>query len=173
MFHSTQYPVFPWVLADYTSSHLDLDDPTNESGVFRDLTKPIGALNPQRLKMFLDRYHSLDDPEMPAFMYGTHYSSSGTVLFYLLRMEPFTTAAIELQGGKFEHADRMFSSIAACWAGVTSNAADVKELTPEFFYFRQSHSDRTRPKHRSGCGWGFIAHLIVCCLLRVVCVFCS
>lgn len=165
--------MFPWVLADYTSSHLDLDDPTNESGVFRDLTKPIGALNPQRLKMFLDRYHSLDDPEMPAFMYGTHYSSSGTVLFYLLRMEPFTTAAIELQGGKFEHADRMFSSIAACWAGVTSNAADVKELTPEFFYFRQSHSDRTRPKHRSGCGWGFIAHLIVCCLLRVVCVFCS
>ena len=36
----TQYPVFPWVLQDYSSSTLDLDDPK----VYRDLTKPIGKL---------------------------------------------------------------------------------------------------------------------------------
>ena len=30
-----QYPVFPWVLSDYSSLMLDLDDPT----VYRDLTK--------------------------------------------------------------------------------------------------------------------------------------
>lgn len=41
----TQYPVFPWVVADYSSSTLDLDNPKT----FRDLTKPIGALNPERL----------------------------------------------------------------------------------------------------------------------------
>lgn len=41
----TQYPVFPWVVADYTSSTLDLSN----SNTFRDLTKPIGALNPERL----------------------------------------------------------------------------------------------------------------------------
>ncbi|KAI5278619.1 hypothetical protein KEM52_004643, partial [Ascosphaera acerosa] len=34
----TQYPVFPWVLADYTSEELDLTDPRS----FRDLTKPMG-----------------------------------------------------------------------------------------------------------------------------------
>ena len=33
-----QYPVFPWVLQDYTSAVLDLRDPK----VFRDLSKPIG-----------------------------------------------------------------------------------------------------------------------------------
>jgi len=33
---------FPWVLSDYTSENLDLENP----GVFRDLAKPIGALNP-------------------------------------------------------------------------------------------------------------------------------
>ncbi len=122
----TQYPVFPWVLADYTSSSIELDDPLNTSGVFRDLTKPVGALNPHRLRMFLDRYHSLDDPDMPRFMYGTHYSSSGTVLHYLLRLEPFTTAAIELQDGKFDHPDRLFHSITQTWEGVTTNPADVK-----------------------------------------------
>lgn len=42
----TQYPVFPWVIADYSSPTLDLSNPKS----FRDLSKPIGALNPERLK---------------------------------------------------------------------------------------------------------------------------
>ena len=33
---------------------------------------------------------------IPAFHYGSHYSSAGVVLHYLLRLEPFTTLAIEL-----------------------------------------------------------------------------
>lgn len=41
----TQYPVFPWVLADYVSENLDLEDP----GTYRDLSKPVGALNAERL----------------------------------------------------------------------------------------------------------------------------
>ena len=39
-----QYPVFPWVLADYSSASINLDDPD----VYRDLSKPVGALNPTR-----------------------------------------------------------------------------------------------------------------------------
>jgi hypothetical protein len=34
-----QYPIFPWVLADYSSSSLDLTSPKS----FRDLRFPIGA----------------------------------------------------------------------------------------------------------------------------------
>lgn len=37
-----QYYVFPWILKDYTSERIDL---TNFD-IFRDLSKPIGALNP-------------------------------------------------------------------------------------------------------------------------------
>eukprot|EP00002_Diphylleia_rotans_P030155 TRINITY_DN6182_c0_g1_i1.p1 TRINITY_DN6182_c0_g1~~TRINITY_DN6182_c0_g1_i1.p1 ORF type:complete len:2503 (+),score=418.74 TRINITY_DN6182_c0_g1_i1:67-7575(+) len=48
-----QYPVFPWILADYTSEKLNLMDPNS----YRDLSKPMGALNPKRLEIFLDRYH--------------------------------------------------------------------------------------------------------------------
>lgn len=40
----TQYPVFPWVLKQYDEEEIDLDDPQ----VYRDLKKPVGALNPER-----------------------------------------------------------------------------------------------------------------------------
>ncbi len=50
-----QYPVFPWILADYTSSSLDLNDPAT----FRDLSKPVGALEEKRLAFFRDRYQSM------------------------------------------------------------------------------------------------------------------
>lgn len=43
----TQYPVFPWVLADYTSETLDL----KKSSTFRDLSKPVGALDPKRFEV--------------------------------------------------------------------------------------------------------------------------
>ncbi len=48
----SQYPVFPWVLADYTSRELDLNNPAS----FRDLGKPVGALNERRRRLFLERY---------------------------------------------------------------------------------------------------------------------
>ena len=37
----SQYPVFPWILRDYTSETLDLANPA----VYRDLSKPVGVLN--------------------------------------------------------------------------------------------------------------------------------
>jgi hypothetical protein len=90
--------VFPWVIQDYTSETLDLTNPNT----FRDLSTPIGALNPDRLQQYIERYHSFDDPVIPKFHYGTHYSNVGNVLFYLMRMEPFTTYFEQLGGGKFD-----------------------------------------------------------------------
>lgn len=43
----TQYPVFPWVLADYSSETLDF----NKSSTFRDLSKPVGALDVKRFEV--------------------------------------------------------------------------------------------------------------------------
>jgi hypothetical protein len=102
--------------------------------VFRDLTKPIGALNPTRVNDVIARYTSFEDDVIPPFHYGSHYSSSGTVLFYLIRLEPFTRAAVSLQDGHFDNTDRMFHSLEKTWDGVFTNPADVKELIPEMFY---------------------------------------
>ena len=83
-----------------------------------------------------ERYQQMDtiDSEIPPFHYGSHYSSAGAVLFWLLRMEPFTSYAIELQSGRFDHADRLFYSVAEAWSSCNTSLADVKELVPEFFY---------------------------------------
>jgi len=125
-----QYPVFPWILSDYTSETLNLNDPH----VFRDLSKPVGALNSDRLAKLIERYNDLDDcEEHEKFLYGSHYSSPGIVLHYLIRQEPFTTMAIDLQSGRFDCADRIFSNIGDCWHNCLHGSADVKELIPEFF----------------------------------------
>ena len=50
----------PWVLADYSSPRLELNDPAG----FRDLSRPIGALNAQRLAMFKQRYADMPREEV-------------------------------------------------------------------------------------------------------------
>uniref|UniRef100_A0A7N8WSF6 Neurobeachin n=1 Tax=Mastacembelus armatus TaxID=205130 RepID=A0A7N8WSF6_9TELE len=125
-----QYPVFPWVITNYDSKELDLTLPSN----FRDLSKPIGALNPKRAAFFSDRYESWEDDQVPKFHYGTHYSTSSFTLMWLLRIEPFTTFFLNFQGGKFDHADRTFSSVSRAWRNCQRDTSDVKELIPEFYY---------------------------------------
>ncbi|XP_054941896.1 lipopolysaccharide-responsive and beige-like anchor protein isoform X3 [Physeter macrocephalus] len=118
-----QYPVFPWVITNYESEELDLTLPSN----FRDLSKPIGALNPKRAAFFAERYESWEDDQVPKFHYGTHYSTASFVLAWLLRIEPFTTSFLNLQGGKFDHADRTFSSISRAWRNSQRDTSDIKE----------------------------------------------
>jgi hypothetical protein len=128
----SQYPVFPWILADYTSETLDLDNPAT----FRDLSKPMGALDKNRLNYYMERYSSFeaDSPLGPAFMYGSHYSTEGYVVYYMIRQEPFTTLGVNLQEGRFDCPDRLFFNIQRTWDGCSSlSVSDVKELIPEFF----------------------------------------
>lgn len=39
-----------------------------------------------------------------------------------------------MQGGRFDHADRLFHDLAATWDNCLHSTSDVKELIPEFFY---------------------------------------
>ncbi|XP_021764345.1 protein SPIRRIG-like [Chenopodium quinoa] len=136
----TQYPVFPWVLADYESEDLDLTKPST----FRKLDKPMGCQSSEGEEEFRKRYESWDDPEVPKFHYGSHYSSAGIVLFYLVRLPPFSAENQKLQGGQFDHADRLFNSIRDTWGSAAGkgNTSDVKELIPEFFYMPEFIENR-------------------------------
>jgi factor associated with neutral sphingomyelinase activation len=121
----TQYPVFPWVLQDFKSEVLDLKDPK----VYRDLSKPIGALNEDRLKGFIKRYN--ETPEEQKYLYGTHYSCPGYVIGFLVRQYP--QWMIKFQGGKFDNPNRLFKGINKEWKSVNTNPGNVKELIPEFY----------------------------------------
>lgn len=130
----TQYPIFPWVLADYSSEELDLNNPR----AFRDLTQPMGCQSPEREAEFRERYRSfadMGDDTSPPFHYGTHYSSAMIVTSYLIRLQPFVQSYLLLQGGSFDHPDRLFYSIEKAWLSASrDNMTDVRELIPEFYY---------------------------------------
>ena len=68
----------------------------------------MGALSKRRVEEFKLRYENWVDPEIPSFHYGSHYSSAATVLYYLIRLEPFTQQSLHLQGGKWDKPDRYF-----------------------------------------------------------------
>uniref|UniRef100_A0A8C3LJ58 WDFY family member 4 n=1 Tax=Chrysolophus pictus TaxID=9089 RepID=A0A8C3LJ58_CHRPC len=129
-----QYPVFPWVLADYHSQTLNLSNPHT----FRDLSKPMGAQTMERRQKFIQRYKEVEKSEgdlSAQCHYCTHYSSAIIVASYLVRLEPFTQTFCSLQGGSFDVADRMFHSVKSTWESASrDNMSDVRELIPEFFY---------------------------------------
>lgn len=136
----TQYPVFPWILSDYENETLDFTKPET----FRKLDKPMGCQTIEGELEFKKRFESWDDPEIPKFHYGSHYSSAGIVLFYLIRLPPFSSENQKLQGGQFDHADRLFHNIHDTWSSAAgkSNTSDVKELIPEFFYLPEFLENR-------------------------------
>eukprot|EP01059_Diplonema_ambulator_P036338 TRINITY_DN901_c3_g3_i3.p1 TRINITY_DN901_c3_g3~~TRINITY_DN901_c3_g3_i3.p1 ORF type:complete len:3518 (+),score=966.74 TRINITY_DN901_c3_g3_i3:810-11363(+) len=166
----TQYPVFPYVLADYTSETLDLNDPAS----YRDLTRPMGCQTEERrikaahkYAETLEMYESMkvDTPKvkqggllrlpgwgsksskeaneagdmdlyaLPPYHHGSHFSNRATVLYYCIRLQPFTDYFCELNDLKLDVPDRCFHSINHAWKLSSAvSTTDVKELTPEFYY---------------------------------------
>ncbi|XP_012593738.1 lysosomal-trafficking regulator isoform X2 [Microcebus murinus] len=138
-----QYPVFPFILADYVSETLDLNDPS----IYRNLSKPIAVQYKEKEDRYVDTYKYLeeeyrkgareDDPMPPVqpYHYGSHYSNSGTVLHFLVRMPPFTKMFLAYQDQSFDIPDRTFHSTNTTWRlSSFESMTDVKELIPEFFY---------------------------------------
>ncbi|ORC87230.1 putative neurobeachin/beige protein [Trypanosoma theileri] len=133
-----QYPVYPWILADYKSTELALDSPAS----YRDLSLPMGAQTETRRQAVSRVYEQMVEmrdadenvKDHQPFHHGTHYSTSGGVLHYLIRVEPYTTFARIFQGGEFDVATRLFDSIEASFQSCVNGPADCKELTPEFFF---------------------------------------
>uniref|UniRef100_A0A3B3QSJ6 Lysosomal trafficking regulator n=1 Tax=Paramormyrops kingsleyae TaxID=1676925 RepID=A0A3B3QSJ6_9TELE len=138
-----QYPVFPFILSDYTNETMDLTDPT----IYRNLSKPIAVQSKEKEERYVDNYKYLeeefrkgaceDDPMPPVqpYHYGSHYSNSGTVLHFLVRMPPFTKMFLAYQDQSFDIPDRTFHSMNTTWRlSSYESMTDVKELIPEFFY---------------------------------------
>lgn len=125
----SQYPVFPWLLADYSKEVQYLED----SGL-RDLHYPIGAQNEKFRENGIKKYIEWGDDSLTKFIFGSHYSNGGIVLHYLIRLEPYTSQAKELQNGDFDVGDRLFFSLDNAWKSTQASSGDYKELIPELFY---------------------------------------
>ena len=136
-----QYPIFPFVLSDYSSSTLDL----NSVKSFRDLRRPISVQQKDKEEIYRNKYrglaeelkvsHEMTCPGMGPYHYGSHYSNAGIVLHFLVRLSPFTAMFLKYQDGNFDIPDRTFHDLNATWLlATTDTTTDVKELIPELFY---------------------------------------
>lgn len=67
----------------------------------------------------------------PKFLYGTHYSTPGYVIGYLVRNRPMYM--LKLQSGKFDKPDRLFKSIKGDVKNIINSHSCLKELIPEFY----------------------------------------
>eukprot|EP01064_Diplonema_japonicum_P012075 TRINITY_DN19555_c0_g1_i1.p1 TRINITY_DN19555_c0_g1~~TRINITY_DN19555_c0_g1_i1.p1 ORF type:complete len:3849 (+),score=926.41 TRINITY_DN19555_c0_g1_i1:65-11548(+) len=169
----TQYPVFPYVVADYTSEELDLNNPNS----YRDLMRPMGCQTEERRQKAAHKYaetlemyemmkvdtpsgkkakqssgilrlpgwgskskeqadsNEMDLYTLPPYHHGSHFSNRATVLYYCIRLQPFTDYFCELNDLKLDVPDRCFHSVNHAWKLSSEiSTTDVKELTPEFFY---------------------------------------
>ncbi|CAG9335745.1 NBEAL1_1 [Blepharisma stoltei] len=151
-----QYPVFPWIIKEFSTSELFL----NHKEIYRDLRFPIGAQDDNTRKEVSEKYKMWQSEEIMPFHYGSHYSNAGVVFYYLVRLHPFTEGAKELQGGKFDIADRLFHSIEISWDCAQSPSGDVKELIPEMFYLPEMLLNvNNLDLGTRQCGKGEISHV--------------
>ena len=70
---ATQYPVFPWVISDYKNEKFP-EEPAHWAGQrgWRDLSKPIGTLAPEKLDKFRSKYFQIvsKQPNTSPFLKG-------------------------------------------------------------------------------------------------------
>ena len=127
---SSQYPFFPWILTDYKSEKIDFNDPS----IYRDLSKPIGAVGDSRFEELKHRMHDMRVFSNKPYLYSSFAICPLSIYLWMLRIEPFSTLHIEMQSGKFDHPSRLFSSIADTFKLVTTHLNDYRELIPEFYF---------------------------------------
>ncbi|OHT02708.1 hypothetical protein TRFO_30109 [Tritrichomonas foetus] len=128
--NTSQYPIFPWILKNYDAHKIDL----NNEDIYRDLSKPVGALEPERLKNYIESYKNYEEAGMIPFMYSSAPVSPLSIYLFLLREEPFTTLHTEMQSGRFDNPARLFTSMHHTWYTIMNQVGDFRELIPEFFF---------------------------------------
>ncbi|XP_036336992.1 lysosomal-trafficking regulator [Rhagoletis pomonella] len=132
-----QYPIFPWIISNYISDILDLTDTSN----FRKLEKPVAVQHEENEQHYINNYTYINNTmtnmgsmTLKPYHYSSHYSNSGTVLHFLVRVPPFTSYFLRYQDNNFDLPDRTFHSLNTTWNLASRDSpTDVKELIPEFF----------------------------------------
>ena len=135
---ANQYYVFPWVIKNY-DNFLDWDI-TNGEGLknYRDLQYPPSVQDKRNKEKALEKYQLClyenedNKKKVYAYHFGSHYSTSSFIYYYLMRMSPFLENLIKLQNYELEAADRMFTSINET-RRIIINLFDNRELIPEFY----------------------------------------
>ena len=143
-----QYPIFPWVIQDFSSKSINFANP----GQMRDLKYPLGSQMEENRKRFLQGPNQKDLGAN--YHYGCFYSCCGGILDYMIRIQPFTSENKKINQGQFDLPDRIFSNLKKTWNEVKFGMNSNRELIPEFFYlpeiFLNSNNEDFKVPQRGG-----------------------
>ena len=121
-----QYPIFPWIFLESKKDNnkflLNL----------RDMKYFMVTQFEKGRKMAKDVYKKSEEEKKNIHHFLIHYSTSAYILFYLVKISPFTEGQIRLQDQKFDTADRLLNSFDVLVRSIT-NSKDNRELIPELF----------------------------------------
>lgn len=126
----SQYPVMPWLLNNYDDAEIEFTQDFNltKSKYLRDLSKPIGTINPTRLKVLARRAKDTK------WLYEKWNSTPQRVCQYLARIQPF---------GSIAEVKR--SSIQEEYKTSTEMMGNYEELIPEFFFMPEAFEGMKLP----------------------------
>ncbi|KAF2359961.1 BEACH domain [Trinorchestia longiramus] len=155
-----QYPVFPYVLANYSAEVLDVSDPK----YYRDLSKPMPAQTSDREHYFTERFEKSKDmsPHGLQFHYSSLYSNCVVVPNYLIRLPPFTLYFLHFQGGKFDEPTRTFKNLMQTYKNITEDTfGDFKEAIPEMYYLPEMFCNGERFDLRALSDGTLVDHVLL------------
>jgi hypothetical protein len=133
-----QYPVFPLLYFYDKSSNTLIQRNLNEHIGFQTVTeeaKKRKKLLKDTYDGSVDEYNEDNKTDETLCFFNTHYSNIVYTSNYLIRLFPFSSLSIELQGDGFDNSNRLFFSIQETFFNISTQKADLRELIPEFFYF--------------------------------------
>lgn len=125
-----QYPVFPWIIKNYVSEDIKLED----EKIYRPLGVSMGAISKEKRKVADDKLSTMIcETEYQPYQFAVHYLPGRVVLGYMLRTEPYASLLLKFEGGH-DAAPRMFHSMKHLWDSCMTDKSDNRELIPEFYY---------------------------------------
>ena len=113
-----QYLVFPVLYMNF------------ETNIKRDLSKAI-CLNKDEEDLELNKF--IENYTILGYYFNNHYSTSAYVLYYLVRLVPYTYMMIDFQSGKFDVPERIFNNYNSYCFGIVGSTEN-RELIPELFH---------------------------------------
>jgi hypothetical protein len=147
----SSYPIFPWVLLDFTENLLNLEN----SSIFRDFRYPIFAQLPEQRAILHAKMDSTGPVTRDNAMFFVAPSNPTIIAHWLVRLEPFTSLHLDTESGRFGFSARLFQSLSQSAQAVQISACNW-ELTPEFF----CQSEFLRNLNRLEIGGG-IDHVVL------------
>ena len=114
-----QYPIMPWLFLVQGIDYI------------RDFDLPISVQDKEQKEQFLSKIGNFIK-EDNSISHSNHYSTSAYILFYLMRVNPFTNNMIRFQTNCFDIADRQYVDINQT-IFLCQKMYNNREMIPELF----------------------------------------